>query len=271
MLVFGALAAMYFYIGVPKIYKEAYPALPTPHFYKNQERSISKIKIAAVYFVPKNKSEFLSGNWKEILEPNLKKLQEFHNLQFREQSKIIYEIYPEPIIGLKDTIEYDTENSNRGNPFGLLSISEEIERRVFNSGGDLFIPDFFKADDDAYPVLAIMYEGVGASGGIAYSSDLESVIDIARELDLPESMVYKIDVESVDGFFLINIAFLRDAEYLIESASLFSHEFYHTIGVPDAYNILTGIDTSQDIMGLGRHRLLEKTYLNKDTMKQFGL
>lgn len=274
IFIFGSLAAIYFFVGVPKVYNEEQRLESSaPHVYENPERSIEEIKIVAAYFVPRNKSEEKNDNWQIVLQRTLLKLQEFHVLQFQGKSRVAFEIYPEPIIGLKDSIEYDTEITQGGNPRALLKVAEELEDRVFGADGDLFRKNFGKFGGNVYPVLAIMYEGVGASGGVIYESELEAESDIAREVNVPESLIYIVDVTSVDGFFLLNRVFLDDPEYREKGESIFTHEFYHTLGVPDAYEVPGVYETpvSQDIMGAGRFRPIEKTYLDKNTLHKFGL
>lgn len=271
VIIFSALGAMYFWIGTPGVYSEQFVEFGDPHLYNDPARKIAKIKIAAFYFVPKNKTEELNENWKDILQGSLKKLHDFHSVQLQARSNIEYEIYPNPIIGFKNNIDYDTESTQAGNPQALLNISEELEKRVFKSSGDLYNSSFFNIDSDELPVLAIMYEGVGAVGGMIYEDDLETRGEIAQKFGLPEHMIHIVDIKSVDGFFLINRVFLSELEYQSTGPSIFAHEFYHTLGIPDEYKEYKAIPTSEDIMGLGRFRPIEKTYIDKDTLKKLGL
>lgn len=270
VFIFAVLALMYFWIGVPKVYRSASPELNQPYIYNNPEQSIKDIRIAAFYFVPRNKAKLQIENWKQILEAGLQELREFHSLQFQGLSAVSYEIYADPIIGLEDNLSYDTEVTQRGNPRALINIAEELEARVFRLEGDLFSPDFAKHSESAYPVLFIMYEGVGASGGVIYESELESVSDIAREVGLPESVIFKVNVESTDGFFLVNREFLAGT-HGPAGTSVFAHEFYHTIGVSDGYDEETAVAQTPDIMGLGRTKPLDKTYLSNETLSHLGL
>jgi len=270
VFILAALALMYFWIGVPKVYRSASPALNQPHIYNNPGQSVKDIRIAAFYFVPENKAELQIDNWKQILEASLQELREFHSLQFQGLSSLSYEIYPEPVIGLGDNLSYDTEVTQRGNPRALINIAEELEVRIFRPEGDLFSPDFAKRSESTYPVLFIMYEGVGASGGVIYESELESVSDIARELGLQESVIFKVNVESADGFLLVNRDFLTGLQGSA-GTSVFAHEFYHTIGIPDGYDEETAVAYAPDIMGLGRTKPLDKTYLSNETLSHLGL
>lgn len=273
ILIFASLLAIYFFIGVAEVHTEESFVVAKPHRYKDADRSIEKIRIFAVYFVPKNKTESIREAWGKPIESALSDLQKFHELQFAGLSKIYYTIYPAPVIGLKESIEYDTETTQGGNPAALLSIAEELDERVFKQTGDLFNEEFAKNDKSAYPVLAIIYEGVGAVGGVVYESEAETSGEIAQETGLAEALIHIVDVKSVDGFFLTNIFFLEDPEGQTRKNSVFAHEFYHTLGVPDGYETPGSYDipTSQDIMGLGRFRTIEKTYFEKNTLKQLGL
>lgn len=239
LLIFGAIASMYFWIGVPKIYYEKFPEESVPHLYKNPDRSIAKIKIAAFYFVPKNKISLAIPNWSAVFEEGIKKLQKFHTLELGHRSTLTYEIYPEPIKGLEDNIAYDTEVTQHGNPEALRRVAGELESRVFAPSGDLYIRDFAKEEQGAYRVMMILYEGVGSSGS--------------------------------ENVALVSRVFLADPRYNETGASILSHEFYHTLGIPDHYEIPTAIPTSNDIMGSGRTRPLEKTYLGRETLRDLGL
>jgi len=263
---------MYFWIGVPRIYRPAassdrFAGFAAPHFYGNPGRSIGEIQIAAFYFVPENKAGLQAVDWKEVLQASLQQLVEFHSLQFQGLSRASFKIYPAPVIGLADNLSYDTEVTQRGNPRALIAIGEELEARAFRPDGDLFVPDF--AVRDAYPVLFVMYEGVGASGGVIHESELESVPEIARELGLPESVIFEVDIKSVDGFFLVNREFLAGS-HGPAGASVFVHEFYHTIGIPDGYDEETAVSYTADIMGIGRTKPLDKTYVSKEILKNLG-
>lgn len=270
IVICAALASMYFWIGVPRISHFAPPEFAAPHFYGNPGRSIEKIQISAFYFVPENKAVALAADWAEVLQTGLQKLVEFHSLQFQGRSSLSFKMYPKPVIGLRDNQWYDTEITQRGNPRALIAIGQELEARAFHTQGDLFLPDFVALADNAYPVLFVMYEGVGASGGVIYESELESVSEIAQKLGLPESVIFKVDIKSVDGFFLVNREFLAGS-HGPAGTSVFAHEFYHTIGVPDGYDEETAVAREPDIMGLGRTKPLDKTYVSKETLKSLGL
>lgn len=270
LLIAAALSWMIWGIGVPNIYSEAYPQLTTPHLFNTPDRSVENIHIFAVYFVPSDKTYRQVSDWRMLMESNLKQLSDFHKLQLQGHSQISYSIYPEIITGFSDALSYDTEVTQSGNPRALVSVSEEIEARVFNPGGDLFKDLFIQKDDDEHRILFIMYEGVGASGGIIHQSKLETAEEVTASLDLPESIIFVVDIENVDGFFLLNREFLSGVEGAY-GETLLAHEFYHTLGIPDFYLAPKDVATSQDIMGEGRGRPLRQTYLERDILKQLGL
>jgi len=270
ILIFATLSWMYFGIGVPKIYSENLPEEETSHIYDNPERSIENITLFAFYFVPKNKTDKQIENWQSILTDHLEQLKNFHNLQLQGRSDIEYRIFPKPIIGLNENLSYDTESTQFGNPNGLIAISEEINSRVFDSAGDLHDSNFKENINGSYPVMLIIYEGVGASGGVIYDSQLETAKEIAESIELPESVVFVVDIEDVDGFFLLNREFLTGVNGTYGN-STFVHEFYHTLGVPDFYIPPEDTPTSGDIMGLGRKRPLEQTYIDGKILQKLGL
>lgn len=271
-IIFGALFFTNFFIGAQRIYKETMPELKAPHLYKNSEKNIDKIKIFVFYFVPKNKINRAIDNWHQILEEKLKKLQEFHSLQLQGRSGVLFEIYPKPVIGFKNSFDYDSSVTQYGNPHALMDVSEEIEKRVFSKDGDLFRNDFPTVASGAYPVLGIVYESVGAIGGIVKESSGRDIRGVAKELGFLESAVFNVEIKHVGGFFLLSRLFLTGEEYADFAATLFTHEFYHTLGIPDAYkNFPKDTPISQDIMGLGRQKPLDKTFISRSTLKELGL
>ena len=268
-LIFASLGGIYFFVGVPRINPTIFQQPAIPHLYNNPDIKIENIQIFAFYFVPKNKT--VKENWRNTMESGLNRLQEFHKLQFLQRSKISYNIFPEPVIGEREILFYDTETTNRGNPQALINSSNEIERRVFRSDGNLFYVDFPRSTDKSYPVLFIMYEGVGASGGIINESgeNLTSA-EIAKKLNLPESIIYIVDVKSTDGFFLVNREIL-EGKHGQNGQSILAHEFYHTLGLSDEYSLEDASARSADIMGLGRFKPIENTYISKKLMASLGL
>ncbi|MDP3770549.1 MAG: hypothetical protein U1A25_01155 [Candidatus Sungbacteria bacterium] len=234
----AGLAGIYV-IGLSNVYREVPVAAQIPHVYDNSAQSIEDINIVAFYVVPKNKVAVQIDNWKEILQENLEKLQAFHNAQFKSASHIRVFIYPEPVIGRKDNLAYDTDITQHGNPSALLEISQELKERAFDSAGDLYKTDLASFVAKGWHVSYILYEGVGAAG--------------------------------TEHAAIMSRTFFTDPQYRIRGTSYMVHEFYHTIGIPDGYNLVTAVPTTDDIMGLGRERAIEYTYLAGSTLKSMGL
>ena len=243
----------------------------SPHLYKNPDVSIANIRIKIVYVIPKNRTGNIVTNWQNFIEEALAKTSKFHEIQFRGKSIIKYDIYPEPVILQESNQFYDTETTARGNPRALIAISEEIERRVFKKEGDLYDEKFAASEESEYPVLGLIYEGVGASGGVIYESELETRSEIAKQLGLSESVIYIVDVESADGFFLLSRVFFTESQYQIFSSTLFYHEFAHTFGLPDQYDLENNVPSSNDIMGAGRRKPIETMYLDRELTRDMGI
>lgn len=244
ILIVASLGVMYFWVGVPRVYEGTRLTPPQLHMYNDESRPIEEISVLVFYFVPRNRLERKIENWKDLLEKNLEELKVFHELQFQNFSHLTYTIYPVPVIGLKEGIEYDTNVTQHGNPEALKRITSELEERILNPQGDLyrrpFIPQGYDPTNlDPYQPLLILYEGVGALGG--------------------------------DNAALVSSTYLADERFNTYGASFLAHEFYHTLGVPDGYDISTAIATEADIMGLGRFKALERTYLGRQTLRFLGI
>lgn len=273
ILITGSMTAMYLVVGVPYVEKTDISFLASasaPHFFEDPSKSVERIAVFGIYFVPPNKRSALDPLWKSHLERSLEKLKNFHAIQFRGKSHIRYEFYPDPVIGREENLFYDTEHTQGGNPRALISIAEELEKRVFRSDGDLYRSDFGKRVGGEYPMLAIFYEGVGASGGTIHESELNFPSEIAEALDIPKSTVFVLDVKSVEGLLLLNFEYASGTQGP-NGDSIFAHEFYHTLGVPDGYSHESGVAETSDLMGLGRLRPLANTYLDKETLAAMGL
>lgn len=241
----GALAFLYFRAGVPSIYREAERRARTAHFYDNPQKPLNQIQVVGVYFVPRDRNNSQMSNWQEVLEKSLEELQRFHELQLQNSSSLTYKIYSSPIIGREKGRFYDTDDTNRGNPEALRRAATEIEERLLTPVGDLWDKSFasLQTPSTTYRVLVILYEGVGASGAVGEPAAL-----ISRQ-------------------------YFTKSEYQTIGSSILAHEFYHTLGLPDDYEIPTAVPASSDIMGMsiGRFRPLNKTYLSRETLSHLGL
>ncbi len=214
------------------------------HYYKDENVDLTKIRIKAVYFVPKNKVSDTKSDWQNLLKNVLSRMAEFHKLQFKDLSQISFDIYPKMVLGLENNLVYDTKSTKFGNPRALLAVSGEIEKRIFNPKGDLYNKDFAKLEKNEFESLFIMYEGVAASG-------------VGKEGGLPTAFVAR--------------GFLTDKGYKVFGDSTFYHEFAHTIGILDLFDAKTNKPFSEDIMGSGRFRPLEINYIDARTKAEMGL
>lgn len=277
VLIFATLMVMYVSVNLPWVYRESISFPVNSHIYDNPDRSIKNIKIAVFYFVPKDRATSQLVDWKEILEDRLKKLVAFHSLEFRNTSLIRYAIYPEPVIGLKEGIMYDTDVTKHGNPQALVHVAEEIDARIFDTAGDLYRKDFSMTRKEEYSVLLILYEGVGASGAIIYDSKSGLASGIPQKFLSSESIIYPVKLEAVDSLLLLNRDYITKTQNSDTGTTVLAHEFYHTLGIPDGYeaggenDMLANISVSNDIMGIGRTRSIDKAYISNEVLKKMGL
>lgn len=216
-------------------YHETHPTATIPHAYEDPETTIQDIHITAYYFVAANKAMNAGDmSWKEPLTQALDSLVRFHELQFSNLSHITYSIHPTAIIGREPNTFYDTDDTDHGNPHALMAIADEIAQADIAP----------ETRPGSYPVIYIIYDGVGAAG-------------------------MRVDQSHAA---LLNRRFLTDPAYEDIRETLVAHEFYHTIGIPDGYVLTTGTSTVPDLMGLGRTvRPLKYNYLDRDTLTHMGL
>lgn len=200
------------------------------HFYKSPAKSVAKIKLKVFYVVPTDKVNSIYGNFYLMTEKALKDIVRFHRFQFRQSSVLQYDIYPEPFFMKENSIFYNTENTNHGNPEGLRNIIPEIEETQ---------KDFLKHKPDEFLIIGVIYEGVGASGA--------------------------------EGAFLLSRIFLSEEQYQPIASTLLYHEFGHSLGLPDQYDLKTGAPYSNDIMGGGREKPIETSYIDKELLKELGV
>ena len=90
--------------------KELVPPL-TAYLYKKPSFSIEDIKLKLFYVIPKNRTDKIFREWQSLLKNTADEASLFHSTQFRNLSKITYDIYPEPVILENDNLYYDTENT----------------------------------------------------------------------------------------------------------------------------------------------------------------
>lgn len=147
------------------------------HYYNDESKSLGDINIKIFYFIPNDRVKDIS-NWdfREVLSKNLEEIKLFHKLQFEGLSNLNYEIYPEPIIGLKETFFYDGLDTRFGNPHALETALEELKNK-FSQDNSIFI---------------IVYEGVGASGSEELAAGIMASGYFTKESqkDLASSILY---------------------------------------------------------------------------------
>lgn len=239
VVIAAALIGMYRLGSSTNVYRQEQVAILHPHYFNQPRQSIETIEIKAFYVVPKNKTDRAIPDWQKIIEESLQKLAAFHRVQLRGLSSLIFQVYPKIVIGREENSVYDTEVTEHGNPAALRTIGKELEERVFARSGDLYRENFSAAKPNTYQVLYIIYEGVGASGS-------ENIAILSR-------------------------AFLTDPQYALRGQTYLVHEFYHTLGLPDAYDIPSAVPAKDDLMGSGRERPLGQTYISHEYIKGFGL
>lgn len=204
---------------------------PTLHYFNDPSIPIERVRVKAAYFVPKDREKQIFSDWRITLDSMLEEIRRFHVLQFRKHSDMIFEIYPTPVIGEKDTAFYDSQGTARGNPFALRRIDQEVPSRL---------AAFFRGEQPAeYLVKIYIYEGVGAS--------------------------------AVGNAVLFSSTFLSDPAYISYRSSLLYHELAHTLGAPEGYDVETNIPSTFDVMGEGRFKPLRITYIADGTKAAMGL
>ena len=258
----------YFWFVAPKV--EPLPGVQVlhPHFFGNPAVQLDKIRLKAVYVVPQGKTAW--PDWKNIFEKALQDDAKFHALQFRNASQISFDIFSEPVFLENSAVYYDSNDTNGGNPRGLIAIAQELETRLLSPDGDLYSSEFVGKNPNEYTVLGILYEGVGAVGGTVYESGTSSSQKIIKSSKLPETIIANARIKDLNNLFLLNRKFLTDMPYNAYGSTLLYHEFAHTIGLPDAYDEHNAI-LSGDIMGGSRTEPISTTYIGDATLRMLGV
>lgn len=242
-----SLITLTLFIGVTKTNPKPILKTPKPHLFGNEQIPIEEISLTVFYFVPKDLVEKEQANWKEITEQHLKKILDFHALQFEGTSKITYDFFPEIIIGQKMANEYGNISEHE-NSDALTQIKDEITQRATSSKGNLNTA-FKNNPIGVRRVYLIVFEGDGGAGN--------------------------------DDFCLISRSYLTDNDYLENGTTFLAHEFYHTLGLVDNYQTSTyvykdgeqipvSLITKKDIMGQVNVPL-SHTYIDTGTLKKMGL
>lgn len=241
-----SLLTLTLFVGVEKTQEKPKLSLSKPHLYKDKKTSLEEINITVFYFIPKDSISSKNEMWKEVAEKKLKELQEFHNIQFENKSKITYDFFDKEIIGESFKKEYETFFGGEDQD-ALLPIKKEITRRVLTEEGDLYVKK--ERSDSIRQVYFVIFEGKGAAGN--------------------------------DTFALLGREYLTEKIYSDTGTTFLAHEFYHTLGILDNYKtaeyvfndgkqIPVSIITSKDIMGQVNIPLVN-TYIDRETLRNMGI
>lgn len=247
-----SLVLLGFFVGVEKVQEKPSLAIFSPHVYDDPKVSIKEIHITVFYFVPKDKVLLKQENWKVFTEEHIKKLQEFHDVQFLSSSKISYTFFPEIITGDQSSKYYEIPRDDES-PDDLIPIKQEINNKVFAEDGVMHNVLNSLAEHGASPntkrVYLVVYEGEGGSAN--------------------------------DDYALIGRTYLTDSIYKETGSTYLAHEFYHTLLLPDnykksAYVYDDGKDTTISLISnkdiMGRVDIpLTYTYIDNETLKKMGL
>ncbi|MDP3963065.1 MAG: hypothetical protein Q8Q39_01065 [bacterium] len=198
-----------------------------PHVVDDSSIGLDRIRLVVVYFVPADVIPW--EGWRERIVPALQEMEAFHRLQFRGSSELVHEIYTETIVGERDSAFYDGSDTARGNPHAWEAVREELNRRL----GAL------RQDDGAFDARLVLFEGVGAVGGVDQ--------------------------------ILVSSGYLQSPVEMPRASAVFYHELGHVFGLKDAYTYEHGAPLDEDIMGLGRNRPIGQTYLSEKAKKELGI
>lgn len=225
-----------------------------------KDLNLSNIQITAFYFVPKDIPPDLSFNYQEVMKKSLTELKIFYSQQTQGNITINSLIYPKILVGNQTSVEYDTGSTGRGNPKALANISKEIEQRMPDLQAEFPEISSTVQEKSVYKVMIIFYEGVGSSATI-FSEDQT----VAENYGLENIMIGDMPAVLVSKFY-----FTQDgvSDY---ASSILAHEFGHTLGFEDGYNIDSGTPFTADIMGAGRNKPLEWTFVSFDNLRKLGL
>lgn len=126
----------------------------SPHTAGENAKSLSRVQLHVLYFVPRDRAQSAWNGWEGTAQGALEAVSAFHRLQFRGLSELTFELVPGAIIGEQDSGTYDSADTARGNPHAWRMIREELDRRAP-------LPQ----EEGIFHVRVVLYEGVGALGG----------------------------------------------------------------------------------------------------------
>lgn len=229
------------------------------HYANNGQVPLSTVRIKAFYFIPKDAVSRTMDNWQPAYEKALAEVVKFYTLQFHGASSFTVDVHAQPVIGERASSQYDGADTNRGNPHGLLAVRQELVARMQDKASLLYDPSLEQQNTDTYTVIAILYEGVGSSATLLVGNEAQ-----------PESDLVSLPDNSWPAF-LVSRDYLSNDTYQDYGVTVFAHELGHTFGLKDQYAGPMSQPTSTDLMGSGRFRPLQYTYLSEEAKKSLGL
>lgn len=244
------------------------------HRYNDENVSLKKIRVRLVFAVPKDKKIPTEEEWKKLLsrlDEAMREITAFHKIQMYERSQIRFDVYPDPVALLGPSVEYDTQDTSAGNPRALMAVTREIDARVISEKGDLYRKDFAPPEADEYSVLAVAYQGVGASGGIIVDAPETDPLAFSKRLGIAQENVFATDVASAQGIALFNIRYVEDQAFAPAGTALVYHELAHAFGFPNFYDAKTGDSWTEGIMGAGRNEPLSANFIETQILEGVGL
>lgn len=247
------LLAVLVFLNLKNKEKETQKNVSYAHHGQISSISLNDVRIDAYYFVPRDATSKLNVNWKSLLENSLAETKNFYESQTNKRIKINYQIYPDVVVGRQDTLFYDGGDTRNGNPQALLSVKSEIEARIKDSLG-------FPSTQGSYRAVAILYEGVGASAMV--------LMDKQPKVQSQSHVVAVADNQA--PAFLVSEGFLSGSSYKDYGVTVFAHEFGHILGLEDTYEPTSAVITN-DIMGFGRTRPINYTYIAPENLKLLGI
>lgn len=251
-----AVSGIVFVLNKPKVLEER--KIQSAHHGQISEISLKEVHIDAYYFVPKDQAGSLDPKWKQNIEKALKNSKIFYEYQTADALNINYSVFPKPLFGREESFYYNGRDTSNGNPSALLAIKSEIETRQkydadFESLG-------FPGNSGTYRAMAIVYEGVGAA----------SMLLVDKKPDKSNTSHVVAVEKNESPAFLVSNFFLNSSSYKDYGETIFAHELGHILGLSDAYEFGSESVTN-DIMGTGRFRPLDLTYLTAGHLKQLGV
>jgi hypothetical protein len=232
------------------------PGNRTLHLATEDRIAISNVDVKVVYFTPIDLEPLTNWSWNEKITNVLTEVKDFYKFQLG--NNISFNVYPKVIVGKEIHGFYDGEKTDNGNPNALISVREEVLKRVFSTSGDLYDSQFVISNRGRFQILLIVYEGTGASAMIYQNSPSNGTDVVTIETDGPPAII-------------LSSAYLNSAYYTDFGSTILAHEIGHSFGLSDSSDLATGAYKDNDLMGAGRRRTIDSTYISDKNKKLLGL